>query len=65
MQGVQGTTAPTTMSAPVSAKAAMNVSVMKMEMDQEKAQGDAAAKLIAAASEVQMTGKGGRVDAMA
>ena len=40
----------------------MAVSVMKMEQNQEKAQGAAEAKLIASASEVHMTGKGGRVD---
>ncbi len=50
------------MSAPVSARAALDVSVMKMEQDGERAKGDAAARLIAAAAEVQLTGKGGRLD---
>lgn len=62
MIGVQKITAPTTMSAPVSARAALDMSVMKMEQDGERAKGDANARLIAAAAEVQMTGKGGRLD---
>ncbi len=62
MQGISKVSAPTTMSAPVSTKAQMAVSVMKMEQDHQKAQGAAEAKMIASASEVQMTGKGGRVD---
>ncbi|MEE2940136.1 MAG: hypothetical protein VX460_07125 [Planctomycetota bacterium] len=46
----------------MSARAALDVSVMKMEQDGERAKGDAAARLIAAAAEVQLTGKGGRLD---
>lgn len=65
MQGISNTgcgTCATSLPAQVSLKQAMGVSVMKMEQDQERAQGDANAKLIAAAAEVQMTGKGGQVD---
>lgn len=62
MHGISSVKAPTTMSAPVSTKAQMDVSIMKMEQNQAKAQGAAEAKLIASASEVQMTGKGSRVD---
>lgn len=62
MIGVQPVTAPTTMSAPVSARAALDVSVMKMEQDGERAKGEAKMRLMAAAAEVQLTGKGGRLD---
>ncbi|MEM8710520.1 MAG: hypothetical protein AAGG01_06180 [Planctomycetota bacterium] len=43
----------------------MAVSTMRMEQDQAKADGAAAAKLMAAAAEVQETGTGGRVDVTA
>jgi len=45
-----------------SVKDHMAVSVMKMEQDQTKADGAAAAKLMASAAEVQVSGKGGNVD---
>lgn len=64
MQGISSSTAPTTMSAPVSARDAIQVSVLRAEQDQERKEGEAQQKLIASAAEVQMTGKGGNVDAM-
>ncbi len=43
----------------------MTVSVMKMEQDQTKRDGEAAQKLMSSAAEVQMSGKGGKVDVTA
>ncbi len=43
----------------------MTVSVMKMQQDQTKADGQAALKLMSAAAEVQLSGKGGNVDVAA
>ena len=40
----------------------MTISVMKMEQDQAKADGQTAVRLLAAAAEVQTSGVGGRVD---
>lgn len=64
IQGAQRSAAVTTPSTSPT-KARMEVSVMKMEQDQAKADGDAAVRLMNTAAEVQATGKGGRVDVRA
>ncbi|MEL6715904.1 MAG: hypothetical protein AAFZ87_17240 [Planctomycetota bacterium] len=64
---MQGITSSVPQSAPirVSASQAMEVSVMKMQQDQERAEGAANQELLRSAAEVQMTGAGGQVDIVA
>lgn len=64
---MQGITSSASQSAPVrvSASQAMEVSVMKMQQDQERADGAATQELLRSAAEVQMTGAGGQVDFVA
>lgn len=66
MNGIQSASATAAAMQPVATvKDQMTVSVMKMEQDQTKRDGQAAMKLMSSAAEVQLSGKGGNIDVSA
>lgn len=65
MNGIQSAGTAAAMQPVGTVKDQMTVSVMKMEQDQTKRDGQAALKLMSSAAEVQVSGKGGRVDVSA
>ncbi len=64
MDGVSNSSASTLANTPVSLRARVSISVAKMEQDHEKAQGEAAVRLMDAAGDVlaREPGKGARID---
>lgn len=66
MNGIQSASATAAAMQPVATvKDHMTVSVMKMEQDQTKRDGQAALQLMSSAAEVQLSGKGGQIDVTA